>query len=150
MARWKEDQRQLVTDLDGRIKAAVEAIDLENSNEIFDPVSNRYVKGELDWDRYYGNYIYMEINNDLRRFQYRAVEQIEIPVRVLHVVKNLNSISAKEITFKGYIFPQLLSTMYVTFRGYIRLKEGTKHMHNFLILKTMMKSEILLMRLYID
>ena len=34
MARWKEDQRQLVTDLDG-IKAAVEAIDLENSNEIF-------------------------------------------------------------------------------------------------------------------
>lgn len=108
VARWKDDQGQLVTDLDGRIKATVEAIDLENSNEIFDPVSNKYVKGELDWDRYYGNYIYMEINNDLRRFQYRAVEQIEIPVRVLHVVKNLNSIPSMEITFKDYIFPQLL------------------------------------------
>jgi hypothetical protein len=108
VAKWKEDQGQLISDLNGKVKATVEAIDLENSNEIFDPVNNKYVQGELDWDRYYGNYIYMEINNDLRRFQYRAVEQIEIPVRVLHVVKNLNSISPKEITFKDYIFPKLL------------------------------------------
>lgn len=108
VAKWKEDQGQLITDLNGEVKATIEAIDLENSNEIFDPVTNKYVKGELSWDRYYGNYIYMEINNDLRKFQHRAVEQIEIPVRVLHVVKNLNSISAKEITFKDYIFPKLL------------------------------------------
>ena len=75
-------------------------------------------------------------------FRTRAVEQIEIPVRVLHVVKNLNSISAKEITFKAIFSHRLFKNMYVTFRGYRRLKEGTKHMHNFLILKTMMKSEI--------
>jgi hypothetical protein len=108
VAKWKDDKEKLTTDVDGRIATTVQAIDLENSPEIFDPVENKYVKGELRWDRYYGNYAYMEINNDLRKFQYRAVEQIEIPVRVLHVVKNLDFISARQITFKEYIFPKLL------------------------------------------
>ena len=83
VAKWKDNKEKLTTDSDGKVVAMVQAIDLENSPEIFDPVENKYVKGELRWDRYYGNYVYMEINNDLRKFQYRAVEQIEIPVRVL-------------------------------------------------------------------
>jgi hypothetical protein len=128
VAKWKEDQGQLITDLDGKVKATVEAIDLENSNEIFDPVTNKYVKGELSWDKYYGNYIYMEINNDLRKFQHRAVEQIEIPVRVLHVVKNLNSISAKEITFKDYIFPKLLK-YYVRYFPWLHMFERSDEIY---------------------
>jgi hypothetical protein len=108
VAKWKNDKEKLTTGVDGKIAATVQAIDLENSPEVFDPVENKYVKGELRWDRYYGNYVYMEINNNLRKFQYSAVEQIEIPVRVLHLVKNLDSISTNEITFKNYIFPKLL------------------------------------------
>jgi hypothetical protein len=107
VSKWKDDKK-LTTDLDGKVAATVQAIDLENSPEVFDPIENKYIKGELAWDRYYGNYVYMEINNDLRKFQNRAVEQIEIPVRVLHVVKNPDYISAKDITFKNYIFPKLL------------------------------------------
>ena len=108
VAKWKDDKEKITTDLDGKVITMAQAINLENSPEVFDPVENKYVKGELSWDRYYGNYIYLEINNDLRKFQYRAVEQIEIPVRVLHMIKNHNVISAKDITFQNYIFSKLL------------------------------------------
>lgn len=108
VAKWKDDKEKLITDIYGKIKAKVQAIDLKNSPEIFDPVKNKYVHGELEWDRYYGNYVYLEINNDLRRFQYRAVEQIEIPVRVLHIVNDLDPISTNRITFRDDIFPKLL------------------------------------------
>ena len=108
VAKWKEDKEQVTTDEYGKVAATIQAIDLENAPEIYDPIENKYVKGELAWDRYYGNYVYMEINNDLRKFQYRAVEQIEIPVRVLHMIKNPESVPTKDITFKNYIYPKLL------------------------------------------
>jgi hypothetical protein len=124
VAKWKDDKEKLTTDVDGKVTATVQAIDLENSPEVFDPVEKRYVKGELRWDRYYGNYVYMEINNDMRNFQYRAVEQIEIPVRVLHKVKNLDSISTKDITFKNYLFPKLLK-YYVRYFPWLHTLEMT-------------------------
>ena len=108
VAKWKDNKEMLTTNSDGKVVTMIQAIDLENSPEVFDPVENKYIKGELRWDRYYGNYVYLEINNDLRKFQSRAVEQIEIPVRVLHMVKNLDSLSARDITFQNYIFPKLL------------------------------------------
>jgi hypothetical protein len=110
----------------------VQAIDLENSPEVFDPVENRYVKGELRWDRYYGNYVYMEINNNMRSFQYRAVEQIEIPVRVLHKVKNLDSISTKDIVFKNYLFPKLLKYYVRYFPWLHTLETADEHYVQFL------------------
>lgn len=124
VAKWKDDKERLTTDVYGKVAAIVQAIDLENSPEVFDPVENGYVKGELRWDRYYGNYVYMEINNDMRNFQYGAVEQIEIPVRVLHKVKNLDSISTKDITFKNYLFPKLLK-YYVRYFPWLHTVETT-------------------------
>ena len=60
--KWKKNQEnnnKLFSDSNGKVVARVEAINLENLEEaIFDPVKNTYVKGELDWDRYYGNYVY--------------------------------------------------------------------------------------------
>jgi hypothetical protein len=51
----------------------------------------------------------MEIDNDLRKFQYSHVEQIEIPVRVLHTLEKPEEIATKDtITFTDYIRPKLL------------------------------------------
>jgi hypothetical protein len=132
VSKWKDGKEKLITDVDGRVTATVQAIDLENSPEVFDPVENRYVKGELRWDRYYGNYVYMEINNNMRSFQYRAVEQIEIPVRVLHKVKNLDSISTKDIVFKNYLFPKLLKYYVRYFPWLHTLETADEHYVQFL------------------
>ncbi len=94
--------------------ATAEAISLEDlKDKIFDPIKNIYVKGELDWDRYYGNYLYMNIENKSRRFQFESIEQIPIPVRVLNVIERIESIPVENITFSTWIFPKL-------FRYYIR------------------------------
>jgi hypothetical protein len=110
VAKWRPENRELLSDANGIVKCTVQAIDLENlQTEVFDPVKNEYVKGELEWDRYYGNYVYLEIDNDLRKFQYTHVEQIEIPVRVLHTLEKPEVIAAQDkITFTDYIFPKLL------------------------------------------
>jgi hypothetical protein len=110
VAKWTSESAEAVSDTNGLVKCTVQAINLENSHtEIFDPVKNEFVKGELEWDRYYGNYVYMEIDNDLRKFQYTHVEQIEIPVRVLHTLEKPELITTKDtITFTDYIFPKLL------------------------------------------
>jgi hypothetical protein len=101
------------TNADGIVKATVQAIDLENlQEEIFDPVKKKHVK-DLDWDRYYDNYVYMEIDNYFRKFQHRHVEQIEMAIRVLHDLGEPKSIPDEKITFKDCIFPEL-------FRYYVR------------------------------
>jgi hypothetical protein len=110
VATWTSNSGESVSDANGLVKCTVQAINLENVHtELFDPVKNEYVKGELEWDRYYGNYIYIEIDNDLRKFQHTHVEQIEIPVRVLHTLEKPEVIASKNrITFTDYIFPKLL------------------------------------------
>jgi hypothetical protein len=90
------------TDTEGKIKATLKAIDLMNANGVYDPI-DRLKYDKLPTDRNYGNYVYLEIDNKLRRTR-PAVEQIEIPVRVLHVV-NLESIPIEEISFRRHILP---------------------------------------------
>lgn len=75
---------------------------------------------QYDWDRYYGNYVYMEIDNALRKFQPRHVEQIEIPIRVLHVVKE--DMFEEKLSFKRHIFPYLLS-YYVRYFPYLHTRQ---------------------------
>jgi hypothetical protein len=69
----------------------IEARNLENSDEVADPIygvadseSDGFrvkMSGELPWDRYYGNYIFIKMNAD-------GVSNIQqnIPVRVIHSV----------------------------------------------------------------
>jgi hypothetical protein len=90
------------TDNDGKIEVDVKAIDLNNTGGIFDPV-DKINYDKLPMDRNYGNFVYMSIPNPLRRTN-PAVEEIEIPVRVLHKV-NPDLISVNEISFEKHIFP---------------------------------------------
>jgi hypothetical protein len=85
-----EDYITISTDNDGKISATIKSINLENTSNVFDPVTNQDISGDLPWDRYYGNYMYMEIYNESRIFQSPSVERIEISVRVLHAIKSSN------------------------------------------------------------
>jgi hypothetical protein len=134
VARWKYEKEELTSGSDGRIRATVEAIDLENSPKIYDPVKKKYVKGDLEWDRYYGNYVYLEISNDLRRFQNNHVEQIEIPIRVLHSIETTGSVTAKEISFEDIIFPKLLK-YYVRYFPWLHTIESGETYTQFLNLE---------------
>jgi hypothetical protein len=104
VAKFK--QHELNTNQDGIIEAKVEAIDLEDCPAVYDPISEKELKGLLPWNRYYGNYVYIEIDNPMRIFQNPQVERIEIPVRVLHNVKP-ELIPTGEISFKRHIYPRL-------------------------------------------
>jgi hypothetical protein len=131
VAIWKQtpgDISQKFSDSDGRVVARVEAINLENLEEpIFDPVKNTNVKGELDWDRYYGNYVYMDIENESRLFQYEHKEQIEIAVRVLHVIEK-NDYEYSGATFDSFIFPKLLK-FYVRYFPWLHTNETQNDMY---------------------
>jgi hypothetical protein len=70
----------------------IQARNLENSEEIEDPTpgidpdtNNIRVKlnGDLPWDRYYGNYVYIKINNQKDK---KPLIKYNIPVRVLHSI----------------------------------------------------------------
>jgi hypothetical protein len=104
VAGFKESE--LSTNEYGIIEAKVDAIDLEECPGVHDPVSKHELKGLLPWNRYYGNYVYVEINNPMRVFQNPRVERIEVPIRVLHLVKP-ELIPAGEISFKRHIYPRL-------------------------------------------
>jgi hypothetical protein len=119
VARFKESE--LSTNHEGVVEATVEAINLEKSDEIYDPVTSSNLKGTLPWDRYYGNYVYIAIDNPMRQLQESHVESIEIPVRVLHEVK-AESISPGEISFKRDIYPKLLE-YYVRYFPWIHVAE---------------------------
>ena len=67
------------------VRAVIEAINLEDSEKVYDPVNDIYLEGELPWNRYYGNEVSLKIDiNDNYKMQRN------IPVRVLHSV-NLES-----------------------------------------------------------
>jgi hypothetical protein len=84
------------------VKASIRAINLENSDEIDDPITRTRLKGNLPWDRYYGNYVYIKVGNSEK-----PDVQLDIPVRVVHVV-DLDSYDKKEIEFKEDIVESLL------------------------------------------
>lgn len=72
----------LSTDDDGRVVASIRALDLRHTGGVNDPVTGQFAD-DLPFDRYYGNYVYLEIDQPLRRTT-PPVEQIEIATRVVH------------------------------------------------------------------
>jgi len=100
-----EFTKQEDTTSSGSISAIIQAHDLENSGEINDPVtkddpnSKGTLKGNLPWDRYYGNLVSIKIGT-----RTNPVAQIDILVRVLHAV-NLNQIPKNKISFRRDILP---------------------------------------------
>jgi hypothetical protein len=70
------------TDEAGRVTVTVRAVDLAAADGLLDPVTQQPYD-QLPWDRYYGNYVYLSIDNPLRRTD-PPVEEAEIAVRVVH------------------------------------------------------------------
>jgi hypothetical protein len=94
------------------ISAIIQAHDLERSDEIDDPVTKGNLKGNLPWDRYYGNVVSIKIND-----RTNPDVQFDIPVRVLHIV-NSDEIPKNKISFKNHILLLSLIT-FVTIHGYM-------------------------------
>jgi hypothetical protein len=120
----------LNTDAEGKIKATLKAIDLMNANGVYDPI-DRLMYDQLPTDRNYGNYVYLEIDNNLRRTR-PAVEQIEIPVRVLPVV-NPGLIPIEEISFSRHILP--LFSYYIRYFPWLHVVESQNRYVQFLDLE---------------
>ncbi len=78
---------EVVTEESGRVHATVQAADLTAMGNVPDPVTEGPATS-LPWDRYYGNYVFLTIDNPLRRNPWReeATEVVELAVRVLHRV----------------------------------------------------------------
>lgn len=78
---------ELVTDGSGRVQATVQAADLTSMGNVPDPVTGAPATS-LPWDRAYGNYVFLTIDNPLRHNPWReeATEVVELAVRVLHRV----------------------------------------------------------------
>ena len=76
-----------LTDPSGLVSATVRAADLNAPGDVFDPATGGPATA-LPWDRYYGNFLFLEIDNPLRRNPWRqdATEVVELAVRVLHRV----------------------------------------------------------------
>jgi hypothetical protein len=75
-----------VSTVNGRIRATIQTRNLEDSEEVRDPLSdseNKMIRGNLPWDRYYGNKLTLTIKGEDEHLFSRL---INIPVRVLHVV----------------------------------------------------------------
>lgn len=81
-------REEAVTDESGRVQVTVQASDLTAMGDVADPVTGG-AAGSLAWDRYYGNFLYLKIDNPLRRNPWRqdATEVVELAVRVLHRVE---------------------------------------------------------------
>jgi hypothetical protein len=127
------EEGELVTGDDGKIKATVRTVDLENSPVIYDPVTKHYLMGVLPWDRYYGNYVYLEIDNALRRTYPDPIEQIQIPVRVLHTITP-DVIKSTDINFRHHIFPQLFK-YYVRYFPWLHVIDNGNNYEQFLNLQ---------------
>jgi hypothetical protein len=116
----------LNTDGEGKVKATIKAIDLSEANGVYDPV-DRLVYNQLPMDRNYGNYVYIEIDNALRR-TVPPVEQIEIPVRVLQHVKP-ESTPLSEMSFRTHILP--LFSYYTRYFPWLHAIETDNHYTRF-------------------
>ena len=72
-------EKKEITANAGRFKVEIISRNLENSESIYDPVTKKKIKGDLPWDRYYGNGL---------SISFKTIEEqspgIEILVRVIH------------------------------------------------------------------
>ncbi len=98
---------------------------ITEDNNSSSPIVARFkesnLKEVLPWNRYYGNYVYLEIDNPMRLLQESPVETIEVPIRVLHDVR-VESIPCGEISFKRDIYPKLFE-YYVRYFPWIHVRE---------------------------
>ena len=76
------EENEMRTNSEGLIKATIKTIKLEESQLLYDPVTKGYFEGDLPWSRYYGNDVYIQMDNPMRKFRSPNIEQIEIPIRV--------------------------------------------------------------------
>jgi len=98
VARWTTDYT--TSDNDSIFTCNIQAHDLENSKEIDDVIIIGYdnqkkkiitgkLSGDLPWDRYYGNYLSIKIDNSsiiTSNNKKEPIIKFNIPVRVLHSV----------------------------------------------------------------
>ena len=128
VARWTSTE--VISDKDSLLTCYVQAHDLEHSKEIEDVIiigvdeENKIKRGklfgDLPWDRYYGNYLSVKIDNDSIIFSNNNNDnddnnkkeptiKFNIPVRVLHSVRldelesdidNLNKEKIQEVINK--------------------------------------------------
>jgi hypothetical protein len=95
VAKWMQKEKEptgnkksneiTINAINGVVRAVIEAINLEDSEKVYDPVNDVYLEGELPWNRYYGNEVSLKIDIN---GNYKM--QTNIPVRVLHSI-NLES-----------------------------------------------------------
>ena len=83
----------------GRFEANIVSRNLENSEKIYDPVTStpenkKYLEGDLPWDRYYGNFLSIELKDS----QLQPTGELPIMVRVIHKIKDNEISSFKDIT----------------------------------------------------
>jgi hypothetical protein len=89
-------EKELYTQNGGKINATINALDIENlPSVVYDPVDDKYFGTNsknkmLPWNRYYGNYIYLKIKKEENDTDY--IQEIKLPVRVLHSIKEYNKI----------------------------------------------------------
>jgi len=94
----------LTTDADGRAVVRVQALDLNATGGVEDPVTPGEPLNALPFDRYYGNYLYLEMAQPLRRTN-PPREQIEIAIRVVHRIKDILGVPS----FRDDVLPRLFA-----------------------------------------
>jgi hypothetical protein len=110
VAKWMQKEKEptgnkksnelTINAINGVIRAVIEAINLEDSGKIYDPVNDIYLEGELPWNRYYGNEVSFKIDIN---GNYKI--QRDIPVRVLHSVNlELNNKEIKSLEIVKKLF----------------------------------------------
>lgn len=95
VARWTTTDA--ITDNNSTVTCYIQAHDLENSEELedivmgFDADKKEIIRGkltgDLPWDRYYGNYVSIKIDNNRIYNKKHPTVKFNIPVRVLHSVQ---------------------------------------------------------------
>ena len=84
----------------GRFKANIISRNLEKSEKIYDPVTSRrtpenkkYLEGDLPWDRYYGNFLSIELKDS----QLQPIAELTTMVRIIHKINDNEISSFKDI-----------------------------------------------------
>lgn len=130
------EENEMRTNSEGLIKATIKTIKLEESQLLYDPVTKGYLEGDLPWNRYYGNDVYIQMDNPMRKFRSPNIEQIEIPIRVLHTVGE-NIFSQSKLSFKNHIYPFLFE-YYVRYFPWLHSRDAGENVFNqFLNLKNL-------------
>lgn len=125
---------EMRSDAEGRVRPEITATDLTEARGVWDPVVDGFVT-ELPLERYYGNYLWLEIDNPLRRNPCRKNKQtevVELAVRVLHRVDESQLPSVP--TFEADVRP--LFSFYVRYFPWLHVREVNGRYLRFLDLES--------------